>query len=134
MHSPIVYQWNSDFQGFTRNCAIKFSGIKSEMFCHVNSAATYLFLVLNCRRGEEWSGIVSGDGSVEDWTKLKTWALDMAANGLKEGDLCEWDPTIAASMDMLDLAHVDVNQISSDLNLQKFPEDLNSSKKNVVNF
>jgi len=77
---------------------------------------------------------VSGDESVEDWTEVKEWAWDIAPKGQKEGDSCEWVPTIAALMDMLDLAHVNVNQISSDFNLQKFPEDLNSSKKNVVNF
>jgi len=75
---------------------------------------------------------VSGDGSVEDWTKVKEWAVDIANNGRKEGESCDYHPSNVASVKMEDIASLDLNKMSEIFSIVDFQKALDPSKKDIA--
>jgi len=69
-----------------------------------------------------------GDGSLDDWTKVKEWGLDIANNGLKEGDSRHPRPSHAASMQLGDLIGMGLEWIDRSFSLAEFQDDLNPAK------
>jgi len=118
-----LFEINKLFSGFFPH--------SSKMVCHVNSSATVVVLFLICY----WSGemsVVLGDGTPEDWARLKEWGLDMANNGQKDGEPCEPRASNYAALQNLRFALFDLTELSGSYNIAEFEKDLNPSKKTVV--
>jgi len=102
----------------------------SKMVCHVNSSATVVVLFLIYWSGE--MSVVLGDGTPEDWARLKEWGLDMANNGQKDGEPCEPRESNYAALQNLRFALFDLTELSRSYNIAEFEKDLDPSKKPIV--
>jgi len=101
--------------------------VDNRKWLSTHSALIYLQLVI-ISFGEN----TLGDGSPEDWARIKEWALDIANNGQKEGESCEFRPSDAAALEIARLAKGDLTEMAKYYPVADFEKVLSPDRKYVV--